>query len=200
VYKFVHLLYTCKHPASKHHTPRRRTNMSTVTFRRRGTIYTVRFRYNPTLVELIKDVVPSYARSWNRATREWIVDTYEARQLASAMRQLGHKVIGLDLPNINGNNKRNGPKTCCVGNSRIEPVHRALTQGSAPRHSQRRHPITAGDSTTHAPSRSAAENGSPGARFESGRLVERSDDTTATEDATQTRVQTRPYKGTFKDS
>jgi hypothetical protein len=107
--------------------------MSTVTFTRRGDTYSVRFRFDRTLVELIKDVVPSYARSWDASAKQWTVAAEPARVLASAMRQLGHQVIGLDPPNINGHNN-NDPAQWAkdmfhrVGPNRIDPVHRALTK------------------------------------------------------------------------
>jgi hypothetical protein len=47
--------------------PRRRTDMSSIVVftRRGGDTYTVRFRYDPTFVDLIKTAVPPYARSWD---------------------------------------------------------------------------------------------------------------------------------------
>jgi hypothetical protein len=112
------------------HQPAKRIDMSTVIFTRRGDIYTVRFRYDPELVELLKDVVPSYARSWTKTTKEWTVHIEYAEQLAAAIRQLGHQVIGFDPPKINDHTNTD-PFTALfhhVGPNRVDPVHRALTR------------------------------------------------------------------------
>jgi hypothetical protein len=48
--------------------------MSTVVFARRGEHYTVKFGYDPELVELVKLVVPSHARRYDPAATEWTVE------------------------------------------------------------------------------------------------------------------------------
>jgi hypothetical protein len=59
---------------------------------------TVRFRHC--------GYTPSYARSWTRTTKEGTVDAEFADMLASAMRQLGHRVIRLE-PKPNPSKLRN---------------------------------------------------------------------------------------------
>lgn len=106
--------------------------MSTVIFQRHGTTYRVRFRYDPTLVELLKTAVPSYARNWNPATKEWTVGAGHAERLASALRATGHQVIGLEPPQAG----THVPDTAGwarilfrrVGPTRHEPVFRVLTK------------------------------------------------------------------------
>ncbi len=109
--------------------------ITTVTFRRHGDAYVVRFRYDPALVELLKAVVPAYARSWNTSTREWTVNVDYANLLASAVRSLGHRAIGLDPQQPPPrNNTHTDPAQWAmdllhrVGPTRREPVFRALTK------------------------------------------------------------------------
>jgi hypothetical protein len=107
--------------------------MSTVIFQRRGTTYTVRFRYDPTLVELLKTAVPSHARNWDPATKEWTVDAGHAKRLASTLRATGHQVIGLD-PDPPRTDSGTDPSQWArilfhrVGPTRREPVFRVLTK------------------------------------------------------------------------
>jgi hypothetical protein len=104
--------------------------MSTVTFTRHGGIYAVRFRYDPVLVELVKDVVPSYARSWQSPTKHWTVDVEYARELASAIRAAGHRVVGFDASSKTASDPTQWAKDLFVrvGPNRVDPVHRALTK------------------------------------------------------------------------
>ncbi|MDT7737275.1 MAG: hypothetical protein QOK09_644 [Mycobacterium sp.] len=53
--------------------------VSTILFRHVGERYTVRFSYDPDLVELLKDTVPACARSWdlmNYAPDIWVPNVY----------------------------------------------------------------------------------------------------------------------------
>jgi hypothetical protein len=110
--------------------------MSTILFTRHSTNYTVRFRYDPDLVELLKTAVPSGARDWNPATKEWTIRAGHAEQLASALRSTGHKVLGLDPPRSDPPPRADGPDTAQwardlltrVGPSHRDPVFRALTK------------------------------------------------------------------------
>ena len=72
--------------------------MTTVIFQDRGFDYAVRFRFDPTVVDLLKTAVPSYARSWNPSERMWTVDADWARPLAGILRSAGHTVTGLQPP------------------------------------------------------------------------------------------------------
>lgn len=108
--------------------------MSTVLFERHGASYTVRFRYDPAVVELLKAAVPGYARSWDPATKNWTVDAGHAERLASALRATGHQVIGLD-PEPPPRTSTTGDTAHWartlfrrVGPTRHEPVFRALSR------------------------------------------------------------------------
>jgi hypothetical protein len=61
--------------------------MSSVLFRRRADHYTVRFSYDPDLVELLKTTVPAWARSWDPTIKEWTVAAEFGPLLASAIEQ-----------------------------------------------------------------------------------------------------------------
>ena len=58
----------------------------------------VNFRYDPDAVALIKDVVPSHARSWEAATKTWRVDYPMKAVLESAFQSAGHEVVHGDGP------------------------------------------------------------------------------------------------------
>jgi hypothetical protein len=112
--------------------------MSTILFTRHGTSYSVRFRYDPTIIELIKTAVPSNARSWNSAAKEWTVRASHAEQLAQALRATGHQVVGLEPPRTDPPPRADTriPDTAQwarilfrrVGPNRRDPVFRALTK------------------------------------------------------------------------
>ena len=70
--------------------------MTAVMFDRRGETYAVRFSYDPTLVDLLKSTVPSYARRWSPPRREWFVEAIYARELADTLHGLGHTVVGIE--------------------------------------------------------------------------------------------------------
>ena len=72
--------------------------MTAVHFEPRGFEYSIRFRYDPAIVELIKLDVPNYARSWDPATKTWTVEAVFARPLAATLRRLGYTIIGIDDP------------------------------------------------------------------------------------------------------
>lgn len=100
----------------------------TVVFDRVGNGYTVRFPYDPLLVELLKSRVPSYARTWFSAGKYWTVDSAYAAPLAAAFTELGCTVVGVETRT---------PSACdgwaqhlfrAVGPSRVTAVHRALSK------------------------------------------------------------------------
>ena len=70
--------------------------MTTVRFTPGLDEHVVRFAYDPAVVEAIKEIVPSYARSWRPATRTWLIDPNWAPVLADTLRTYGHTVTGLD--------------------------------------------------------------------------------------------------------
>jgi hypothetical protein len=71
---------------------------ATVTFTKPpfpGGDWTVSFGYNATIVQTIKAAVPSYARSWNRASKKWTVSEAWTHLLADALVDIGCQVFGL---------------------------------------------------------------------------------------------------------
>jgi hypothetical protein len=112
--------------------------MSTILFTRHGTTFTVQFRYDAAVIELLKAAVPGHARSWNPATKEWTVRATHAEQLAKALRATGHQVIGIGPPRTDPPPRAGGPILDTaqwarilfrrVGPNRREPVFRALTR------------------------------------------------------------------------
>lgn len=107
---------------------------TTVTFTVCGAGYTVRFTYNPTLVELIKSMVPHYSRSWDPAAKQWTIDAIYAPALAAAMRRFGHTVIGIETRDRARDRQHDHRDDWArilfarVGHHRIDPVFRALTK------------------------------------------------------------------------
>lgn len=106
--------------------------MTAVRFERAGYEYIVSFRYDPTLVDLVK-TVPSDYRSWDGTTKQWRVWASYADPLARSMRELGHVVTGLEPPPPppwGSTSSANWALTLFrrVGPTRVEPVHRALTK------------------------------------------------------------------------
>lgn len=108
--------------------------MATIRFSRSGAQYVVAFRYDAGLVDLIK-TVPGYARTYDPTTRQWHIDSYEARQLAAAMQGLGHTVVGLEQP------RHEPPKRAAIsesdwaralfrrlGSTRSDAAYRALSK------------------------------------------------------------------------
>ena len=60
--------------------------MIAVRFERRGDIFSVTFSsYDAGLVELLKLTVPTYARTWVPARREWQVESVYAKQFADTV-------------------------------------------------------------------------------------------------------------------
>ena len=71
--------------------------MTAVRFTARGHRYAVAFAYNPAVVQIVKDTVPGYARTWASARKEWEVDNTWAETLAATMHAAGHTVVGFDV-------------------------------------------------------------------------------------------------------
>jgi hypothetical protein len=72
--------------------------MTAVRFERRGDMHAVTFIYNADLVELLKRTIPSHARKWVPARREWHIESAYAKQFADTVRGIGHTVLGLEEP------------------------------------------------------------------------------------------------------
>ena len=70
--------------------------MTTIRFTPGPDGHTVQFAYNRAVVELIKQTVPGYARSWSPERRVWLIDPFWAPVLADTLRMYGHTVVGLD--------------------------------------------------------------------------------------------------------
>jgi hypothetical protein len=103
--------------------------MTAVVFEHHGAAYTVRFPYNADVVELIKTVVPSYARTWHPAVKTWAVDATYAHQLAATLRRLGHTVVGIDEPSRDVSCQGWAQHLFrAVGPSRSTAVYRALSR------------------------------------------------------------------------
>lgn len=105
--------------------------MTAVRFQFDGDTYTVHFRYDPRLVDLVK-TVPSYARSWDATTKQWRVAAGYAEPLALAMRERGYIVTGLEPPR-RVHDQAVDPSWAQilfqrVGHDRVDPVFRALTK------------------------------------------------------------------------
>jgi len=75
--------------------------MTTVRFADFGHNVTVAFAYNPAVVQLLKDTVPGYARTWEASRKHWEIDRSWAETLAAALRSAGHTVVGMEQPKQN---------------------------------------------------------------------------------------------------
>lgn len=89
---------------------------------------TVRFRYDPAVVSLIKSTVPSFARSWDAQRRVWFIDTDWTSGLAAELVCRGHTVTGLTAPRPEGDGDWAAALFRAVGPQRIPAVHRALSR------------------------------------------------------------------------
>lgn len=100
--------------------------MTTVLFTRDGGTYTVEFAYSPVVVEMLKASVPSYARSWDKAAKQWTVAGDWAAPLAAALRGIGCTIIGLEADSSCKGWAQHLFRA--VGQRRAPAVHRALTR------------------------------------------------------------------------
>jgi hypothetical protein len=92
--------------------------------------WAVRFRYDPKLVDALKVTVPNYARSWKPDGKYWLIGGY-VRELAAAMRELGHTVIGFGTNPTPADAPRDNWAAQlfrAVGRERTPAVHRALSR------------------------------------------------------------------------
>jgi hypothetical protein len=79
--------------------PRQDSTMTTIRFTARGIRhYTVNFNYDPNVVAIVKSV-PGFARTYESATKMWMVNADFADQLAGDLRDAGFTVIGMVTTN-----------------------------------------------------------------------------------------------------
>jgi hypothetical protein len=92
--------------------------------------YTVRFRYDPSVVAAIKQTVPGYARSWDAQRRCWHVEPDWMHLLAAELRRHGHQVTGVDQPPARNSETDDWARVLFrrVGPHRIEPIFRAIAR------------------------------------------------------------------------
>jgi hypothetical protein len=103
--------------------------MTTAAFRRRSDYYTVRFSYDPDLIELLKTTVPRWVRSWDPTTKEWTVAAEFGRTPEWVIAHAGHRTVGLDEPRAAVDRAGWAEALLdAVGPTRHEPVFRALTK------------------------------------------------------------------------
>lgn len=63
-----------------------------------GDGFDIRFKYDPDLVELIKDVIPAGNRKWDAHGKFWAADADWSKRFAEACRQKGYTTVGLSAP------------------------------------------------------------------------------------------------------
>jgi hypothetical protein len=84
--------------------------------------YTINFNYSPTVVDMVKSV-PTYARTYEPATKTWMITTDYADQLANDLRAAGFTVLGIEQ-----NNDWAKALLVAVGPERVDQAVRALTK------------------------------------------------------------------------
>jgi hypothetical protein len=113
--------------------------MTAALFEHRGQVYAVTLApYDPMAVELIKAVVPSFARRWSPPRRDWVIDEVYGHRLAEALRRLNCTIIGLDDPT----QRRHGADSAAwaravfqrVGPTRAPLAYKLLSRACHPDH------------------------------------------------------------------
>jgi hypothetical protein len=92
--------------------------------------HSVRFRYDASVVQLIKSTLPGYARAWSAHTRCWFIDPDWSHVLAAELRRHGHTVTGVDQPPPRHAGDADWAKTLFrrVGPARHGPIFKALSR------------------------------------------------------------------------
>jgi hypothetical protein len=74
--------------------------------------------------------VPAYARRWDKAAKQWIVDVEWGQPLAATLRNIGCTIVGVDDNRHQHHDGKTWAHTLfgAVGKQRIPAVHRALTK------------------------------------------------------------------------
>ena len=106
--------------------------MTAVKFERvgAGVMFSVRFAYNPALVDLVK-LIPGHARKWDPTGKVWTVQAHYVHGLAADMRARGCTIIGLDQPEPptpGGGTDWASALFTRVGKARADSVFRALSK------------------------------------------------------------------------
>ncbi len=68
-----------------------------VRFHRVGAEYVVSFKYDETIIAVIKSL-PVGTRRWDKPARVWRIDANYGRSLAASLRELDYVVVGLTAP------------------------------------------------------------------------------------------------------
>ena len=68
-----------------------------VRFHRVGQEYVVSFKYDETIIAVIKSL-PTGTRRWDKPARVWRIDANYGRSLAASLREVGYVVVGLAAP------------------------------------------------------------------------------------------------------
>jgi len=102
--------------------------MIAIRFARRGATYAVTSRYNPDVVATIKSVVAGFARTYDPATRTWLIDAAFAGALASALRAQCFNVTGIAEAAPATPNDWAAALLAAVGPDRVDAAVRALSR------------------------------------------------------------------------
>ncbi len=109
--------------------------MTAIQFSRIAFGYTVTFRYDPEVVDLIKSTVPAHSRTWDAARKAWTVDEMWAPALVGALKLSGHTVSGYSTgnshtppPRQNKGGEWASAVFVRVGPERATAVYRALSR------------------------------------------------------------------------
>ena len=60
-----------------------------------GDGFDIRFKYDPDLVELIKDIIPAANRRWDQHGKFWSADDHWSKVFAGVCQKKGYTVVGL---------------------------------------------------------------------------------------------------------
>ena len=101
--------------------------MTAVRFEFRGDMYAVTFTYDAIVVEMLKAVVPSYARTWSPPRREWLIESVYSKPLSEALHRLGCTIVGLE-PEPGDHTDWARALFQRVGPHRAGPVFRSLSR------------------------------------------------------------------------
>lgn len=103
--------------------------MAAVRFTRVADGYRVEFRYDPTVVAVLK-TVPARARVWDKALKRWTVFDPYGEMLAGDLARLGYVITGVQRVTHADSDPAEWARTLFhrVGEHRADAVFRALTR------------------------------------------------------------------------